>query len=83
MRLTTLKLSLGRDEKVYLDIKVSGKRMRVSNGSKFSINLSPNSYPIKERSNQANILAAQIYAKLLSGYDPFHIKGLKQDSRTL
>jgi integrase len=63
-----------RDEKVYLDIKVSGKRMRVSNGSKFSINLSPNSYPVKERINQANILAAQIYAKLLSGYDPYHIK---------
>jgi len=72
------KVVFGKDEKVYLDIKVSGKRMRVSNGRKFSINLSPNSYPVKERSNQANILAAQIYAKLLSGYDPFHIKVLNK-----
>ena len=72
------KVVSGKDEKVYLDVKVSGKRMRVSNGKKFSINLSPNSYPIKERINQANILAAQIYAKLLSGYDPFHIKVLNK-----
>ena len=68
------KVVSGKDEKVYLDIQLSGKRMRVSNGSKFNINLSPNSYPVKERINQANILAAQIYAKLLSGYDPYHIK---------
>ena len=72
------KVVSGKDEKVYLDVKISGKRMRVSNGKKFSINLSPNSYPVKERSNQANILAAQIYAKLLSGYDPFHIKVLNK-----
>lgn len=72
------KVVSGKDEKVHLHIKVSDKRMRVSNGSKFSINLSPNSYPIKERINQANILAAQIYAKLLSGYDPYHIKVLNK-----
>lgn len=68
------KVVLAKDNTVYLDIKVSGKRMRISNGSKFGLNLSPNTYPIKERINQANILAAQIYSKLLSGYDPFSIK---------
>jgi len=64
------KVVSGKDEKVYLDVKISGKRMRVSNGKKFSINLSPNSYPVKERINQANILAAQVYAKLLAGESP-------------
>ena len=68
------KVVLKKDNVVYLDIKISGKRMRISNGSKFNVNLSPNTYPIKERINQANILAAQIYSKLLSGYDPFHVK---------
>lgn len=68
------KVVLAKDNTVYLDIKVSGRRMRISNGSKFSLNLSPNTYPITERINQANILAAQIYTKLLSGYDPFSIE---------
>jgi integrase len=72
------KVVSGKDEKVYLDIQLSGKRMRVSNGSRFSINLSPNSYPVNERINQANILAAQIYAKLLSGFDPYHIKAVNK-----
>jgi len=64
------KVVSGRDKKVYLDLKIGSKRMRLSNGSKFSIELFPNSYPENERINQANLLAAQVYAKLLSGELP-------------
>jgi len=64
------KVVSGRDKKVYLDLKIGSKRMRLSNGSKFSIELFPNSYPENERINQANILAAQVYAKLLAGESP-------------
>ena len=64
------KVVSGRDKKVYLDLKIGSKRMRLSNGSKFSIQLFPNSYPENERINQANILAAQVYAKLLAGESP-------------
>jgi len=60
----------GRDKKVYLDLKIGSKRIRLSNGSKFSIDLFPNSYPENQRINQANILAAQVYAKLLAGESP-------------
>ena len=68
------KVVLKKDNAVYLDIKISGKRMRISNGSKFNINLSPNTYPIKERINQANILAAQIIASFCLGMIHFMLK---------
>ena len=59
-----------KDQKVYLDLNINGKRMRLFNGKKFNIELSPNSYPKDQRLNQANILAAQVYAKLISGASP-------------
>ena len=59
-----------RDKKVYLDLKIGEKRMRLFNGRKFSIELFPNSYPENERINQAKILAVQVYAKLLAGESP-------------
>ena len=64
------KVVYGRDKKVYLDLKIGDKRMRLYNGNKFNINLFPNSYPESQRINQANILAAQIYTKLLAGELP-------------
>ena len=65
------KVVLTKDQKVYLDIKIDSKRVRVFNGNKFYLDLNPNRFPIHERVNQANILAAQVYNKLLSGYNPF------------
>jgi len=64
------KVVCGKDQKVYIDLMLDGKRMRLFNGRKFDLELSPNSYPENQRLNQANILAAQIYAKLLSGASP-------------
>ena len=64
------KVVSSKDKKVYLDLKIGGNRMRLSNGSKFNIDLFPNSYPEDQRINQANILAAQVYAKLLAGESP-------------
>ena len=64
------KVVSSKDKKVYLDLKIGGNRIRLSNGSKFSIELFPNSYPENERIKQANILAAQVYAKLLAGESP-------------
>ena len=59
-----------KDQKVYLDFRVEGKRIRLFNGKKFNIELYPNSFPTNQRLNQANILAAQVYAKLLTGASP-------------
>ena len=59
-----------KDQKVYIDLMLNGKRMRLFNGRKFDLELCPNSYPKDQRLNQANILAAQVYAKLLTGACP-------------
>ena len=64
------KVVCGKDQKVYIDLKLDGKRMRLFHGRKFDLELCPNSYPENQRLNQANILAAQIYAKLISGASP-------------
>ena len=66
------KVVLTKDQKVYLDFKIDSKRVRVFNGSKFQIDLNPNSFPIESRIHQANILAAEVYSKLLQGYNPLN-----------
>jgi len=60
------------DGKLELIIYYKGKRMRLQNGQTFEINIKPNSFPEAERMAQCNVLAAQIYSKLMSGYDPFN-----------
>ena len=64
------KVVLNKEGKVYLDLIVDSKRVRVFNGSKFQLDLNPNSFPEDQRLAQANILAAQIYSKLFAGYNP-------------
>ena len=64
------KVVLTTDHKVYLDVKIGSKRIRLSNGSKFGLDLYPNSYPIDQRLNQGHILAAAVYSKLLAGEAP-------------
>jgi integrase len=66
------KVVLNKEGNVYLDLIVDSKRVRVFNGSKFQVDLNPNSFPEDQRLAQANILAAQIYSKLLAGYNPLH-----------
>jgi integrase len=65
------KVVSGKNGKVYLNISVRGKRMRLFNGSRFGLDLQPNSFPLPQRVNQAHILAAQVYTKLLAGDLPF------------
>ena len=61
------------DGRVEVIVNYQGKRIRLQNGSTFGIALKPNSFPESQRLNQANILAAQVYSKLLGGYNPFHL----------
>ena len=58
------------DGKVEVIVYYKSKRMRLQNGRAFGINLRPNSFPLKERVNQGNILAAGVYSKLISGTVP-------------
>ena len=66
------KINQRLDGKVEVIVYYKGKRMRLQNGRAFGVNLRPNSFPLKERVNQANILAAEVYSKLLSGTVPAH-----------
>lgn len=59
------------DGRIELVVYYQGKRLRLQNGKTFNINLKPNSFPESERLVQSKILAAQIYSKLLAGYNPF------------
>ena len=62
------------DGRVEVVVNFKGKRMRLQNGSTFDIHLRPNSFPESERLNQGMMLAAKIYAKLASGYNPLENK---------
>lgn len=62
------------DGRVEVVVNFKGKRMRLQNGSMFGIHLKPNSFPESQRVNQGMILAAEIYAKLASGYNPLENK---------
>mgnify|MGYP001066823078 CR=1 FL=1 len=60
------------DGRVEVVVNYKGKRMRLQNGRSFGIQLKPNSFPESERLVQSKILAAQVYSKLLAGYNPLH-----------
>lgn len=62
------------DGRVEVVVNFKGKRMRLQNGSTFGIQLKPNSFPESQRVNQGMILAAEIYVKLASGYNPLENK---------
>ena len=64
------KIHQRKDGKVEVIIYCKGKRMRLQNGKTFGVTLKPNSFPPNERLNQANILAAEVYSKLLYGAVP-------------
>ena len=64
------KINQRPDGRIEVIVNYQGKRMRLQNGNAFSIPLKPNSFPIDQRANQAKILAAQIYSKLIGGFKP-------------
>ena len=70
------------DGRVEVIVNYRGNRMRLQNGSTFGIQLKPNSFPESERLVQSKILAAQVYSKLLAGYNPLH-KAVKNKIQSL
>jgi len=76
---------LRNDKRVEVVINYKGKRLRFQSGKVFNIQRKPNSFPLHQRINQANILAAEIYSKLLDGFDPIKVKAfnLKPNAKDL
>jgi len=62
------------DGRVEVVVNYKGKRMRLQNGNTFGIQIKPNSFPESQRVNQGMILAAEIYSKLTTGYNPLENK---------
>ena len=59
------------DGRVEVVIFFQGKRMRLQSGRTFGVQLKPNSFPLDERLSQAKLLAAEIYSRLIAGYNPY------------
>lgn len=76
---------LRNDQRVEVVVNFKNRRLRFQNGKAFDLQIRPNSYPLNQRLNQANILAAQIYSRLMAGYDPVSIKeyGIKPSTSDL
>ena len=59
-----------KNNKVYVQFYIKKKRYRLFNGSQLNIDLSPNSYPIKNRVEVGYMLAEKIFKKIIVGEKP-------------
>ena len=67
-----------KSNQVYVTFYIQEKRFRLYNGDKFNIPISPNSFPVSRRFQMGQLLAAEIYKKLLYGIKPSEeAKGVK------
>ena len=69
MSITYPKVCQSIHGKYYIDFILNNRRYRLKNGNKIKLKLNPNSFPIKHRRRQAELLAKKVY-------DPCHIKQL-------
>lgn len=60
------KVRMRPDGLVEVEVYYNDKRMRLQSGRRFGVNLRPNTFPEHERINQGDILAAEIYRKMLT-----------------
>ena len=63
-----------KNNKVYVQFYIKKKRYRLFNGSQLNIDLSPNSYPIKNRLEVGYLLAEKIFKKIIVGEKPLEKK---------
>ena len=80
MQLKYPKVTLTKTSQVYVSIYHNNKRLRLFSGKRFNINIYPNYFPISERIYQANLLAAEVFKLLSSG---FTLKNVKQPLKPL
>jgi integrase len=56
-----------KDQKVFVSFYINNKRYRLFNGKRINSNLNPNSFPIAQRENYGNLLAAEVYKYVNEG----------------
>jgi len=63
-------VKVSKNNKVYVQFYINKKRYRLFNGSRFKINISPNTYPVKNRVEVGYLLAERIFKKIIIGKRP-------------
>tara|TARA_S200000501_G_scaffold304661_1_gene292791 strand:- start:233 stop:475 length:243 start_codon:yes stop_codon:yes gene_type:complete len=61
MSITYPKVCQSIHGKYYIDFVLNNKRYRLKNGNKIKLKLNPNSFPVKHRRRQAEVLAKKVY----------------------
>ena len=61
----------------YIDFTLNNRRYRLKNGNKIKLKLNPNSFPVKYRKRQAELLAKKVYDHVISNNYSF-----EEDSRS-
>jgi len=64
------KVKIQKNQRVYVQFYINKKRYRLYNGSKFNIEISPNTHPINSRVEAGHILAEKIFKKIILGEVP-------------
>jgi len=67
MKLNYPKVKQDSNQRVYVDFTHEGKRYRMYNGKRINSKLSPNTFPIDQRQEIGNLLAAEVYKFIISG----------------
>ena len=67
MKVNYPKVKQDSKQRVYVDFTQNGNRYRIFNGKRINNSISPNSFPIEQRLEMGNLLAAEVYKFLNSG----------------
>jgi len=67
MKLNYPTVHTDQKQKVFISITINQKRYRLFNGKRIGSEINPNSFPLNQRENIGNLLAAEIYNYLING----------------
>ena len=67
MKVKYPKIKFDSEKRVYITFYLNNKRYRLFNGKKINCDLYPNSYPVQQRLEMGNLLAAEAYKFINSG----------------
>ena len=67
MKLNYPKVHTDQKQQVYVSFYLNNKRYRLFNGKRIGSETNPNSYPINNRFDIGNVLAAEVYNYLING----------------
>ena len=67
MKLKYPKVHTDQKQQVYISFYLNEKRYRLFNGKRIGSDTNPNTYPVAQRADIGNVLAAEVYDYLING----------------